>query len=176
MRRTTAAWTGKVQTWQCGGMQWNRPPFEGRHPMFAGETGNEPGKFGQCDLEDKTLTFPAGSAVVPLNQRLSKVAIEWLEPEAPDSAMAWGYFDSIFEQKEYGEAYVVEKLAREMMAKDPKLKQEFADKVASDLKFAASPSARLNFFYDRSPWGKANRVGEYPVGRLSSMDGIPLGE
>lgn len=174
IRRTTAAWTGKVQTYHCGDMQWNRPPFEGRHPMFAGETGHEPGKFGYCNLVDETLTFPAGSVVVPLNQRLSKVAIEWLEPQAPDSAMAWNFFDPIFEQKEDGEAYVVEKLAREMMAKDPKLKQEFEQKVASDPEFAGSASARLNFFYQRSPWGKANRVGYYPVGRLSSLDGIPV--
>ena len=54
-----------------------------------------------------------------LNQRLSKVAIHWLEPEAPDSALRWGFFDPIFEQREYGEAYVLEKLARENMEKDP---------------------------------------------------------
>ena len=119
MQRTTAPWTGEVETYHCGGMQWNRPPFEGRHPIFAGETGTEPGKFGHCDLVTETMTYPAGSAVVSLNQRLSKVAVQWLEPEGPDSAMAWGFFDPIFEQKEYGEEYVVEKLAREMMAKDP---------------------------------------------------------
>lgn len=174
IRRTTAAWTGSVQTYHCGDMQWNRPPFEGRHPIFAGETGHEPGKFGYCNLVDETRTFPAGSVVVPLNQRLSKVAIEWLEPRGPDSAMAWNFFDPIFEPKEYGEAYVVEKLAREMMAKDPKLKQEFEQKIEDDPDFAASPSARLDFFYDRSPWGQANRIGYYPVGRLSSLNGIPL--
>ena len=38
------------------------------------------------------MTFPAGSVIVPLNQRLSKVAMNWLEPEAPDSALAWGFF------------------------------------------------------------------------------------
>ena len=53
------------------------------------------------------------------------MALEWLEPAGPDSALQWGFFDSIFEQKEYGEAYVLESLAREMMAKDPKLKAEF---------------------------------------------------
>ncbi len=56
--------------------------------------------------------------------------------------MAWGFFDSIFEQKEYGEAYVLEKLAREMMAKDPKLKAEFERKVETDPRFAANPAAQ----------------------------------
>lgn len=174
MQRTTASWTGEIQTYHCDGMQWNRPPFEGRHPIFAGETETDPGKFGQCDPVTETLTYPAGSVVVPLNQRLSKVAIEWLEPQGPDSAMAWNFFDPIFEQKEYGEAYVLEKLARDMMAKDPKLKAEFEQKIETDPAFAASPLERLNFFYKHSPWYAANRVGDYPVGRLSKLDGIPL--
>ena len=120
------------------------------------------------------MTYPKGSAVVELNQRTSRVAIEWLEPIAPDSALRWDFFDSSFEQKEYGENYVVEKLARDMMAKDPALKAEFEKKLKEDKKFAASPYERLNFFYSRSPWYAANKVGEYPVGRLSSLDAIPL--
>ena len=112
--------------------------------------------------------------MVRLDQRLSKVALEWLEPAGPDSALQWGFFDSIFEQKEYGEAYVVERLAREMMAADPALKAEFEKKVTSDAKFAEDPEARLNFFYDRSPWFTANEVGRYPVGRLESVEGLPL--
>jgi hypothetical protein len=174
MLRTSAAWTGEVKTYRCGGMQWNRAPFEGRHPIFPGETGQEPGKFGHCDLVTETVTYPAGSVVVRMAQRLSKVAMEWLEPQGPDSAMAWGFFDSTFEQKEYGEFYVLEKLAREMMAKDPKLKAEFEQRMKGDPKFAASPAARLEFFYDRSPWYRANEVGVYPVGRLSTLAGIPV--
>jgi murein tripeptide amidase MpaA len=175
MRRTTAAWTGNVGRYRCGGMQWQGPPFEGRHPIFAGEgAGAQPGKFGQCSLTRESVTFPAGSVVVVLNQRLSKVAIHWLEPEAPDSALRWGFFDPVFEQREYGEAYALEKLARENLAKDPALKAEFERRIHADPRFAASPEARLEFFYDRSPWGLANHVGEYPVGRLLSLDGVPV--
>jgi hypothetical protein len=175
MQRTTADWSGQVETYHCDNMQWQGPPFEGRHPIFSGEGGGaQPGKFGSCEFVTKTMTYPAGSVVVPLNQRLSKVVIEWLEPQGPDSAMAWGFFDPIFEQKEYGEAYVVEKLAREMMEKDSKLKAEFERKVENDPQFAANPSARLEFFYYRSPWYAANHVGDYPVGRLTKLDGLPL--
>jgi len=173
MQHTKSAWTGKVERYNCAGMEWQGPPFEGRHPIFAGEgAGAEPGKFGHCSLTTETVTYPAGSVVVPLNQRLSKVAIHWLEPEAPDSAMRWGFFDSIFEQREYGEGYVLEKVAREMMEKDPALKAEFEKRVMNDPRFAASPSARLEFFYERSPWYQENRVGLYPVGRLLSLDGV----
>ena len=87
--------------------------------------------------------------------------------------MAWGFFDAIFEQKEYGESYVLEKLARDMMAKDPKLKEEFQQKVATDKEFAADPRARLNFFFRRSPWWDPH-LGLYPVGRLTSLEGVPL--
>jgi hypothetical protein len=175
MQRTTAAWTGNVERYRCSGMEWQGHPFEGRHPIFAGEgAGAEPGRFGQCALATEEMTFAAGSVVVPLTQRLSKVAIHWLEPEAPDSAVRWGLFDSVFEQREYGESYVLEKLARENLTKDPALKAEFERRIQADARFAASPWARLEFFYDRSPWGLANRVGEYPVGRLLSLDGLPI--
>ena len=47
MQRTTAAWTGKVERYRCAGMQWQPPPFEGRHPIFEGEgAGAKRGKFG----------------------------------------------------------------------------------------------------------------------------------
>ncbi len=175
MERLTGDWTRTVERYRCSGMEWQGPPFEGRHPMFAGEgAGAEPGKFGQCSLTTEQVTYLAGSVVVALNQRLSKVAIHWLEPEAPDSAMRWGFFDSIFEQKEYGEGYVMERVAREMMEKDPALKAEFERRVMSDARFAASPEARLAFFYERSPYFQENRVGVYPVGRLLSLDGVPM--
>jgi hypothetical protein len=174
--RTSAPWTGVVETYRCTGGQWQGPPFEGRHPMFAGEGANgKPGQAAKCILVTEAVTYPAGSVVVPLNQRLSKVALAWLEPEGPDSAMAWGLFDPIFEQKEYGEAYVLEKLAREMMTKDPKIKAEFEKKVASDPAFASNAYARLSFFYDRSPWHDP-QLGLYPVGRLTKLAGLPISQ
>jgi len=60
------------------------------------------------------------------------------------------------------------------MAKDPTLKAEFEHRVETDARFAASPRARLEFFYERSPWYLANRVGEYPVGRLLSLEGLRM--
>jgi hypothetical protein len=175
MTRTTAAWTGEVERYQCGGMVWQEPPFEGHHPTFNGETSAGAGKYGSCVIVREKVIYPAGSAVVRLDQRLSRVAVQWLEPAGQDSALEWGLFDTIFEQKEYGEPYVLEKLAREMMSKDPKLKAEFEKKVASDPVFAGNPTARLEFFFERSPWYAANKVGVYPVGRLVSADGVPVG-
>jgi len=175
LQRTTGAWTGTVERYRCSGMRWSGEPFEGRYPILrGGNVERTMGDFGTCTLSSEKVTFPARSAVILLNQRLSKVAIPWLEPEAPDSALRWGFFGPIFEQKETGDPYVLEKLAREEMVKNPSLKAEFEHRVRTDAKFGGDPSARLGFFYDRSPWWWANRIGEYPVGRLFSLDGLPL--
>ena len=109
--------------------------------------------------------FPIGSIVIPTAQENASVAIHLLEPNAPDSFVYWGFFNAIFEQKEYGEGYVLEDLAREMLAKDANLRKEFEEKL-KDEKFAKSPFARLTFFYERSPYFLNQRVGFYPVGRV----------
>jgi zinc carboxypeptidase len=174
MRRTSASWRGEVETYRCEGVKWQEKSFEGRQVLFVPiEAKSGEASQGACRSVRERLTFPKGSAVVPLDQRAARVAIHFLEPEAPDSAVAWGFFNAVFEQKEYGESYVLEKLAREMMDKDKKLAEEFAQKVASDNAFASDPAARLDFFYRRSPWWDSH-LGLYPVGRLSSLEGMPL--
>ncbi len=145
------------------GVTFAQQPFEGRFQVTGFQTRRAAGP----------RAAPAGSFWVPAAQRAGKAAMHLLEPEAPDSFVTWGFFDTIFEQKEYGESYVLEKLARDMMAANPKLKQEFEDRLARDKDFAASPFERLQFFYRRSPWWDAE-LGRYPVGRLASIEGIPL--
>jgi len=171
-QRTTRDWQAEVDTYRCTDLKWNEKSFEGHRVMFSPSFPAQP-FAGHCAPVRERLSFPAGSVVVPLDQRAAKVAIEWLEPEAPDSAVAWGYFDAIFEQKEWGEDYVVEKLAREMLAKDPKLREEFEQRLAGDKQFAADPKARLDFFFQRSPWWD-HELGLYPVGRLTTLDGVPV--
>jgi len=110
-------------------------------------------------------TFAAGSIIIPMDQPDAAVAIHLLEPNGPDSFVFWGFFDSVFEQKEYGESYQIEKAAKEMLAKDPALKADFEEKL-KDPSFAKNPRARLNFFYQRSPYYLNQKVGIYPVGRI----------
>src|SRR5438876_3290903 len=38
--------------------------------------------------------------------------------QAPDSLLAWGFFNAIFERKEYAEPYVMESLARDMRSEE----------------------------------------------------------
>ena len=185
LARTARAWSGEVGTYRCEQASWSPRPFEGRNVVSLGsqppaDTGgpfnlvSESGPpAGSCRPVRERLDFPAGSVVVPMDQRAAKVAVHFLEPEGPDSAVAWGFFNAIFEQKEAPEAYVMERIARDLLAKDPALKSEFEAKLAADAAFAGSPSARLDFFFRRSPWWDP-RQGLYPVGRLDSLEGVPL--
>lgn len=156
LQKTEEAVTLEVESYRFAEVKFPSGPFEGRFmPSFKAERTHE------------RRTFPPGSIVVPLAQKLAKVAVNLLEPEAPDSLAAWGFFNAIFEQKEYGEHYVLEQLAREMMEQDDGLRAEFDQKVASDPSFASSAAARLQFFYMRSPYWDP-QMNLYPVGRITS--------
>ena len=175
LRRTARAWEGEIETYRCEGASWHARPFEGRQVLFVpGEGGTRtPASPGTCVPVHERRLFPAGSVVVPMDQRAARVAIHLLEPQAPDSLLAWGFFNAIFERKEYAEPYVMETVARDMLAKDPSLKDEFEKRLREDADFDASPDARLEFFYRRSPWWDP-RLGVYPVGRLATLEGVPL--
>ena len=152
----------EVESYRFTNVQWPSGPFEGRHmPRFDVERVTE------------VREFPAGSVVVPLAQPLGKLILNLLEPQAPDSFARWGFFNAIFEEKEYAEHYVLEALAREMLAADPELKREFEELLASDPEFAASPAHRLRFFYKRSPYWDP-QMDLYPVGRIVSSLNLPL--
>ena len=144
----------EIQSYRFTNVTWPSSPFEGRHmPAFDVEVTTE-----QRD-------FPAGSVVIPMRQPLARLALNLLEPKAPDSFARWGFFNAVFEEKEYAEHYVLEDLARDMIASDPRLKVEFEKRLASDTAFASDPAERLRFFYKRSPYWDS-QLNLYPVGRI----------
>ena len=109
-------------------------------------------------------TYRPGDLWVPLDQRSAMVAVHLFEAQAPDGLMYWNAFDTIFLQKEYAEDYVMEPIARKMLADDPALARDFQAKLSSDSAFAKSPEQRINFFYLRSPWADAEQ-NLHPVAR-----------
>lgn len=155
--KTTTLTTSKsleVESYRFENIAWPAGPFEGRYmPSFDAEVVIE------------TREFPAGSIVIPLEQPLAKLAMNLLEPQAPDSFVKWGFFNAIFEEKEYAEHFVLETLAREMLSRDPEVERVFQERLSSDSAFATSPSERLRFFYKRSPYWDP-KMNLYPVGRL----------
>lgn len=162
MKELTESVELEVESYKFTNVVWPSGPFEGRHmPQFDVERVTE------------TRVFPAGSVVVPMAQAGGKVILNLLEPEAPDSVAHWGFFNAIFEEKEYGEPYVLEALAREMLAENPALGEEFQQLLATDTEFAGSPLARLRFFYKRSPYWDP-QMNLYPVGRIISVCDLPI--
>lgn len=124
-------------------------PFEGRFlPTFTDVPATE------------KRTLPVGTAVVPV----SRLSMQLLEPNAPDSFVRWGLFNNVFEQKEYFEDYAMAPIGDAMLANDPKLKAEFETWLAANPD--ARPRQRLNWLFDRSPYRDA-RLNAYPVVRLT---------
>ena len=114
------------------------------------------------DWSRERCAVRAGSLFVPITQPLARLILALLEPRAPDSFAAWGFFNACFEQKEQLEPYVAEMIAAGVLARDEKLKKEFEQRLKSDPAFAADPAARLEFFWQRhESWDQ--RYNLYPV-------------
>jgi Zinc carboxypeptidase len=137
-------------------VEWARQPFEGRLTITTLDQHEEAGEFD----------VPAGSVLVSTAQPRGDIAMHLLEPQAPDALIRWGFFNAVFEQKEYAEPRILERMAREMLAADPALQAQFDAKL-KDPAFAADRWARLYFFYQRSPFFDREYM-RYPVLRLDA--------
>ncbi len=163
-KRLKKAATIMVNSYTFQDVSWAKAPYEGRQTA----------SFKVHPIREERV-FPAGSAVIDMNQRTAKVIANILEPQARDSFVYWGFFNAIFERKEYVESYVMEEYARMMLASDAELKSEFETKVKNDSAFAANPGKILMWFYRHSPyWDK--KMNRYPVGKImdrESMNALP---
>jgi hypothetical protein len=129
-------------------------PFEG-HVRVEAATFTE---------ERAQQTWPPGTARVPTDQPLGDLAVLLLDPRSPDSFFQWGFFHGILQRTEYVDDYVMDPLAERMLAGDPALKAAYEKRLAEDEAFRKDPGARLDWFYERSPYFD-RRWRLYPVGR-----------
>jgi len=129
-------------------------PFEGRCRFTPGEP----------VVERRTIDLPAGSFRVETAQPLGTLAVLLLEPQAADSFFQWGYLAEILQRTEYVEGYVMEPMAQAMLAADPELRDEFERKLVDDVDFAGDARARLQWFYEKTPfYDSEHRL--YPIAR-----------
>lgn len=156
--RLEEARTVTVASYRFSNVVWTQAPFEGHHTLT----------FDMDDIE-QTRTYPAGSVVVSMHSDKARVIAHMLEPQGPDSYLFWGYFDTIFEQKEYAESYVMEKMAREMLASDPQLARDFEEMKQNTEGFAGNQRWIVNWFYTRSPYWD-DRINVYPIGKIFDED------
>ncbi len=148
--------TLKVSTYRFDNVLFSPMPSEGRC------------RVAQFDAEEitKEVTFPKGSAVVKTTQNGIRLLMNLLEPEMQGSLFEWGFFNNVLQRVEYFEVYKMEPMAREMLAADPFLAEQFQQwKAALPADKPLSQYEILNWFYERSPYFDKNyRV--YPVGMV----------
>lgn len=145
----------QVEEFRIAHAEFSPEPFEGRQRVALS------GEWRAAERE-----VAKGSLFVPISQKHSRLIVALLEPQAPDSLAAWGFFNGCFEQKEQIEPYVAEQIARAMLDANPALQAEFTTKLKEDSAFAADPAARLDFFCRRhASYDQKRHL--YPILRLS---------
>ncbi len=113
----------------------------------------------------ETVTFQPGDFVVYLNEAApARYLLETLEPQATDSFFAWGFFDSVLQQKEHFSDYVFEDLAADLLRRDPALRQRLEQLKAANADFAANSPAQLEWVYQNSAYHEPGH-NRYPVAR-----------
>jgi len=148
-----------IESYQFVNQKWSSSSFEGRQGLQS---------FDLIKSERK-MEFEAGAMVIPVHQRALKVLVYLLEPKADNSLASWGFFNSIMERKEYAETYVMEKIAREMIAKNPDLLNEFEEWKKDNPEQVKSQWMQTMWFFEKTPyWDRKKDV--YPIGRIVSQE------
>lgn len=149
----TAGLTVPVELYRLGSVTFADESYEGRQrPSY------------ETAVIETTVTYPAGTAVIDMRQPAAKVALHALEPKGPDSFVSWGMWNTIFERKEYIEAYMIDPIADSILANNPAIRTAFFERLRDD-DFAGNPHARREFFYDHTNFAERT-LGLYPVARL----------
>ncbi|MCB0279243.1 MAG: hypothetical protein KDD94_07065 [Calditrichaeota bacterium] len=146
----------KVEMYRFDNAKWANRPYEG-HFML-----------NDFDLKTETVRrrFRAGDYMIPMNQVANSYIMEALEPKAVDSFAAWGFFSTLFQQKEYFDPYIFVNKIDAIFKADPQLKKDFEEKAKSDPDFAKNPYLRFNYIYQRSPYYEKHTYLLYPIARL----------
>ena len=120
----------------------------------------------EYDTYSEVVNIPEGSYLFLTDHANARLLTHLLEPKSPDSFVRLGFMNHIFERKEYYEDYVMEEIAEEMLANDPELKKHFETKLKNEEEFRNDPRARLDFFYERSPYFDKQK-NLYPILRIA---------
>ena len=133
------------------------------------------GHYLHSNIEVKKVTqqiqYYAGDYLVYVNQDCNNYIVQTLEPQAPDSFFAWGFFDAILMQKEWFSDYVFEDLAAAILANRPDIQAALTAKQQSDPEFAKDAWAQWTFVYELSEYKEVTHK-RYPVGRVVRDLGI----
>ncbi|MBL0126661.1 MAG: hypothetical protein IPP83_04215 [Flavobacteriales bacterium] len=110
-----------IAEWKTG-----QQPYEGHYAH----------RSVRCSSKAKRYTTRPGDYLVRTGQATDRYVMEVLEPEAEDSYFAWGFFDSVLQQKEWFSDYVFEDIAADLLKKDSALKAALGARRAADPEIA----------------------------------------
>lgn len=127
----------------------------------------------QVEKRTQRIACFAGDYIIYCNQDRNRYIIETLEPTAVDAFFAWGFFDSILQQKEWFSDYLFDADAQKILDSDPVMAKTFEEKKRNEPAFAADAWAMYSWIYHRSPWYEPSHL-RYPVFRLTT--GLPAGQ
>lgn len=144
-----------VEVQRIAGFTSARGPYEGHYLHRDITTASEV----------DTVTARPGDVIVPMGQATDGFVIEVLEPRCLDSYFAWGFFDSVLQQKEWFSDYVFEDVAADLLQRDPELRAALEERRSEDPAFAASAWEQLYWVYQRSPYFEPG-YRRYPVLRI----------
>lgn len=160
MRRLGVSRPFPVHSYILDSVKWADRSFEGRITVSYRATPT---------LEKRT--FHRDDWLIVMDQPANRIVMHLLEPGAPDALAYWGFINAVFEQKEYGESYKLEELARQMLAADSTLEGQFEAALKADPGLASNSYARLNWFYKRSPYWDAT-MNRYPFAKLMKQSDL----
>lgn len=158
VRRLARAIELEAETIRVANPRYAAKPYQGLTAVTA-----------DVERRAERVALPAGSLWVPADQPDFELAVQLLEPEAPDSLFAWGLLSTVLERKEYIAPQVLEGLARELLAQ-PAVAAEWRRALADEA-FAADPEARRLWWYRRTPYWD-ERLGLLPYARVM-QEGLP---
>jgi hypothetical protein len=147
----------EVEVARAADPQFEAPPFQGRTRVTA-----------EIQLERNVRTVPAGSLWIPADQPDFELAVQLLEPDAPDSLFSWGLMSTALERREYIGSQRLDEEARGLL-EDPAIRAEW-EKALEDEAFAADTEARYLWWYARTPYWHSS-VGELPAWRALAVPG-----
>lgn len=149
------------ETYEFSDVEWAKNPYEGRFVI----------KNLVASPIKRTKVFEKGSLIIKMDQPDAYLIAKMLEPTSKESFLYWGFFAAIFEQKEYVETYVMEKMAREMIKENKALAAEFEAWKKTFGDKHPSPYEQLMWFYRRTPYYDSE-WNKYPVGRILSKEAL----
>lgn len=144
----------KVSSWRFEEVQLASRSNEGRQTA----------SFKTVPITEERV-YHKGSVLISMDQPGARIIAHALEPMAPGSFAYWGFFNAVFERVEYFESYVMEEMAREMIANDPSLMQGLQSALTQNPEMASRPYAILSWFYEQTPYYD-QRHNIYPIGRI----------